>query len=205
MQLPIAHILAHLSLAACGAFAGLLEKKHVEDSETGFTPAHNETDPIRGPYSTYYTVRVGNGNPHIEYYNKQVSDTIHGCDQAGASCQASTSNSHTFGYSATGGITPFEWISRGFSVTESYTQGTSRGCSAGPPDHSVCLWYQQSCIAYTVRNVASGRSCGNTGGLYTLRSPMKGNACGKGYYCVVNTCRTIGQGYWYRGPDGTSC
>lgn len=31
----------------------------------------------------------------------------------------------------------------------------------------------------------------------TIKSPNSGNAGGHGWYCVIGTCRTKGEGYWH--------
>jgi hypothetical protein len=157
-----------------------------------------------GPYCYLSTVLVDGGNPHINYYNEQVTPTVSGCDQQDT-CTTGASQSTSFSWSlnfGTGGGSPI-WISGGFGVSKTVTNGVNEGCSAGPPNQNVCLWYQQAYVAYTVIDVWNNVLCGGTHSPYIMWSPTNGNACGLGYYCVVDDCRSMGEGYWtLSGPAG---
>jgi len=69
------------------------------------------------------TDRVGDGDPHQNYYHTQVTQTMN-CGRGG-SCTTSEMITHTIGYSINLGATLFEWIDGGFSVLEYWTTLTT--------------------------------------------------------------------------------
>ncbi|KAF2722382.1 hypothetical protein K431DRAFT_222232, partial [Polychaeton citri CBS 116435] len=134
----------------------------------------------------------GDGDPHQNYYEVQVTDNLN-CGMGGTGCSVSHLNSHTLGYTVSAGATLIAWISGGFSVDESYTTGETFTCDANPGD-TVCVWDSISYTAYTVINLKA--DCSAHGDPYVLKSPNSDNSEG-GYYCVYGSaCRSDGQGYW---------
>jgi len=202
MQLLSISLLVVLTLLSRSAFAGVIAKIDAENSRM-WSNDHLDKKTSRAlsqrediPPPCYLITRlVGNGNPHINYFAKQVTQTVSGCDQDNSQCSTGASQSTSFGWSASleGDA---EWISGGFEVSEEIENGVNEGCSTGPPNQNVCLWYQQAYVAYTVENVWSSALCGTDSSSYIIWSPTNGNACGIGYYCVVNDCRSLDQGYW---------
>lgn len=140
----------------------------------------------------------GNGNPHQNAWNSQLSETITCGQTAGCSVGRSNSKSHTVSFSATAKLA--QWISGDFSVSRSWTTGNSYTCNGAAGD-KVCIWYNTMHTAYTVHN--SLNTVGSFGCHgdpivspdFVLKSPNNNNA-GGGYYCVVGTCRNKDDAYW---------
>ncbi|KAF2022625.1 hypothetical protein EK21DRAFT_82865, partial [Setomelanomma holmii] len=142
--------------------------------------------PVQQPDTPSQTFRLlGDGDPHQNYYHKQLSEVI-SCGTA-PSCAAGyeVSRSYTIGFSA--GISADSWISAGFDLQESWTTGNEYTCYGGPGDS-----------VYTVRNWAQN-TCNSTPRRYSdnlvMKSPNKANR-GGGTYCVIGTCRAQGDAYW---------
>lgn len=91
-------------------------------------------------------------------------------------------------------VSPFEWISGGFSVSKSYTQSESYLCNA-EAGQTVCVWHNAPHTAYTVRNVRRvGFAVTYESDPFIMRSPKSAD---KGhFYCVRGHCRNRGDGYW---------
>lgn len=86
------------------------------------------TDQPPPPKTTTYrttSAKVGNGNPHQNPYHQQQTQTLP-CGPGG-SCSVSISKSHSISWTASEGV-QLGWISGGFSVSKSYTQGSSETC-----------------------------------------------------------------------------
>ncbi|KAH8777418.1 hypothetical protein F5883DRAFT_486721 [Diaporthe sp. PMI_573] len=147
------------------------------------------------------TRRVGGGNPHQNYFLKQLSQNIN----CGAATQCgvgeSSSRSYTIGWSAS--AEAWQWLSGGFDVGTSWETGREYTCTASSRE-TLCLWYNTAHTAYTVQNGMHNPCTGtqNSGGPYVMFSPNRRNQ-GGGYYCVVGTCRNQGDNYWdYNGRAG---
>ncbi|KAF2828371.1 hypothetical protein CC86DRAFT_465212 [Ophiobolus disseminans] len=138
---------------------------------------------------------TGNGNPHQNYFHKQLSENIF-CG-ASPSCLVGQSKSESFsiGFSTSGSADG--WFSAGFDVQKSWTTGNDYQCYGAAGD-TVCVWYNTAHTAYTGRPYTVN-SCDPGRRIYRkeiiMKSPNKANR-GGGYYCVVGTCRAQGDGYW---------
>jgi hypothetical protein len=146
-----------------------------------------------------FSLLEGNGNPAKWVFHKQVTETL---TCASADCSVSSTNSHTIGWSASVGFSP-PWTSGGFSVSESWSWGSSYTCGA-KPGQTVCVWYAIAHTAYWARQYwgsTTGKDiCNNPSDPFVIWSPNINNA-GGGYYCVIGTCRNNNDGYWEdRGP-----
>ncbi|KAF5675860.1 hypothetical protein FCIRC_7232 [Fusarium circinatum] len=148
------------------------------------------------------TVLVGAGDPHQNYFHKQLSENINCASAASCSVGQSDSTSYTIGWTA--GVSSPEggWISGGFSVSESWTTGNSYTCNAGKGE-TVCIWYNIAHTAYTVQEWTKNTCTEGSGGTpFVMFSPNENNK-GDGYYCVIGTCRSKGEGDWdYNGRAG---
>ncbi|KAK7418933.1 hypothetical protein QQX98_003636 [Neonectria punicea] len=150
------------------------------------------------------TYMVGDGDPHQNYYHKQISENIF-CG-ASPSCAVGyeQSESYTIGFSVSGDIT--SWLSGGFDVQKSWETGNSYTCYGAVGD-TVCVWYNTAHTAYTVRSVVTQQQpCSNpvetVSDPVVIKSPNSNNR-GGGYYCVIGTCRAKGDAYWDdNGPAG---
>ena len=143
---------------------------------------------------------VGNGDPHTDYFHKQVSDK-HNCGAGGEgdTCSVSYLTSYTIGYSINVGGS-VGWFSGGFSVQESVTTGNTYTCNAAA-DETVCVWVNIPHTAYTVeKGVDDVDYCDNQpDGPLVMESPTGE----MDYYCVRgDACRNNGEGYWCYGTDG---
>ncbi|KAH7263798.1 hypothetical protein BKA59DRAFT_490108 [Fusarium tricinctum] len=145
---------------------------------------------------------VGNGDPHQNYFHKQLSETINCGNAQSCSVGQSQTESFSIGFTLSAGGGGDNWISGGFSVTKSWTTGNSYTCSGGPGE-TICIWYNIAHTAYTVQDITSNPCTGSkTSSPYIMFSPNQNNV-GGGYYCVVGTCRAKGDGYWdYSGRAG---
>jgi len=87
-------------------------------------------------YSYRSSFMVGDGNPHQNFYDKQISENIN-CGAA-PSCTAghSVSKSYNIGFSTS--ATLDAWLSGGFAVGKSWTTGNSYSCTGGRGD-TVCV------------------------------------------------------------------
>ncbi|GKZ31583.1 hypothetical protein AbraIFM66950_000158 [Aspergillus brasiliensis] len=146
--------------------------------------------------------KVGDGNPHQNYWRKQLSENLDCGSAVHCTVGASQSKSYTVGWTATADAA--QWISGGFAVQESWTTGLDYQCTASSRQ-TVCIWYNTAHTAYTVQNglynVCTGFNPNNEAG-FVMFSPNQNNK-GGGYYCVIGTCRSQGQNYWDKsGPAG---
>ena len=161
--------------------------------------AAREASPIIGGCVPVQLTKLsGNGNPHQNAWDSQLSETISCGSAAGCSVGNTDSKSYTVGFTATAKLN--EWISGGFSVSQTWTTGNTYTCNGASGD-TVCIWYNTMHTAYTVYNeltMAGPWGC-DQGPVnspdFILRSPNTNNA-GGGYYCVVGTCRSQGEAYW---------
>ncbi|KAJ4296491.1 hypothetical protein N0V90_006536 [Kalmusia sp. IMI 367209] len=124
--------------------------------------------------STYV---VDDGDPHQNYYHKQLSEVIN-CGAA-PSCSAGyeVSKSYTIGW--TSGISADSWISAGFEVQESWTTGNEYTCYGASGD-DVCIWYNTAHTAYTVKNKVWNTCVDNErfSDPFVMKSPNKANRGG---------------------------
>ncbi|KAF2818344.1 hypothetical protein CC86DRAFT_433620 [Ophiobolus disseminans] len=140
------------------------------------------------------TVKVGDGNPHQNYFNTQLSEVI-SCQNA-PSCAVGfeKTKSYTVGFTMAG---TGSWISAGFEVQQSWSTGNQYTCYGAKGDN-LCIWYLTAHTAYTVRNRVQN-TCSGSGPRYSpnyvIKSPNKANR-GGGMYCVIGTCRAQGDTYW---------
>ncbi|KAH8170333.1 hypothetical protein LIA77_09114 [Sarocladium implicatum] len=146
-------------------------------------------------------VRVGDGNPHQNYYHMQISENAF-CGTA-PSCSAGyeETTSYTIGFTAE--ISADGWTSAGFNVQKTWETGNQYTCYGGAGD-TACVWYNTAHTAYTVKNVHYDSCLGSSdrSDPYVMWSPNQDNV-GGGYYCVVGTCRNINARYWdYSGRAG---
>ncbi|KAF5662963.1 hypothetical protein FHETE_7708 [Fusarium heterosporum] len=169
--------------------------------------AKREANPLVPPCSNVReTVLVGDGDPHQNYFHKQLSEVI-SCGSA-QSCSVSENESKSFTIGWTASVTPVAWVNGGFSVSLSWTTGNAYSCSGGHGE-DVCIWYKTAHTAYTVQNrervtgpCATDGKWHFTSDPFVMFSPNEGNR-GGGYYCVVGTCRAQGDAYWdYSGRAG---
>ncbi|KAK4184637.1 hypothetical protein QBC35DRAFT_477087 [Podospora australis] len=136
------------------------------------------------------TKLVGNGNPHQNPMNVQLSYPID-CGQG--QCSVGATESFTVGWSVSASIG--SWLSGGFAVSQSITTGNDYTCY-GAKNERVCVWKNQAQTAYTVRDIVQSSKCG----VLQERTPVvmwSPNSGGKGsyYYCVhgKNYCRNKGD------------
>ncbi|KAH7308430.1 hypothetical protein B0I35DRAFT_491514 [Stachybotrys elegans] len=126
--------------------------------------------------------RAGNGNPHQNPLNIQLSEPMQCGSRDGCEVNWATSRSITIGWSAS--ATAWQWLNGGFAVDMSIDTGNSYTCPGRANDY-FALWKNQAQTAYTVRNRLRV-SCGliqDVGGNYVMWSPNKNNRGGY-YYCV---------------------
>ncbi|GAQ40516.1 hypothetical protein AtubIFM55763_001444 [Aspergillus tubingensis] len=148
------------------------------------------------------TRKVGDGDPHQNYWRKQLSENLDCGNADHCTVGATQSKSYTIGWTATADAS--QWISGGFAVQASWTTGLDYQCTASS-HQTVCIWYNTAHTAYTVQNglynVCTGFNPNNGAG-FVMFSPNQNNK-GGGYYCVIGTCRSQGQNYWDKsGPAG---
>ncbi|KAH7152104.1 hypothetical protein B0J13DRAFT_255304 [Dactylonectria estremocensis] len=158
-------------------------------------------------YSVWYDTRlIGDGDPHQDYFHKQVGPA-QTCAQRGT-CFVGVGEEVSITISAelgTGGG-PTGWITGGFSVSQTKSSSTERGCY-GEAGDTVCQWSKTHHTAYTVqtKKYVQSRGCGTRvdedSGPYVIRSPNE-NSMAVEWYCVLNTCRGDGDRYWELGRAG---
>ncbi|PWY75429.1 hypothetical protein BO70DRAFT_253382, partial [Aspergillus heteromorphus CBS 117.55] len=152
------------------------------------------------------TTLVGDGNPHQNYLNKQLSPNTN-CTTTPCTLPSASPNSPSYSTTInwTSSATAAHWTSGGFPVTQSWTtppSGNNHSCSGGAGD-TVCLWYSTAHTAYTVQNEGVGSDgCAGDGGKglsnsqFVMFSPNKDNKGGGGYYCAVGFCGGLGGEWW---------
>lgn len=208
MQLLLASLLVTVTLVSRGVVAAptpddvFLDKRVVIDERGVIFEDKVIDERAIGPDPCIkFTEVVGDGNPHVNYYTKQVTPTVSGCGASNLQCSSGATQETSFDWSIDIGAEIYEWISGGFSVGGSIGSGTNEGCAATGASN-VCMWYEQAYVAYTVRNVWGGSCARNPpSDPFILWSPMDDNRCGIGYYCVQNTCQSENAGYWTKtGP-----
>ncbi|PWY78986.1 hypothetical protein BO83DRAFT_461263 [Aspergillus eucalypticola CBS 122712] len=136
------------------------------------------------------TRKVGDGDPHQNYWRKQLSENLDCVGADHCNVGASQSNSYAIGWTATADAS--QWISGGFAVQASWTTGLDYQCTASS-HQTVCIWYNTSHAAYTVQNGLYNvctRFNPNNGAAFVIFSPNQNNKC-------------QGQNYWDKsGPAG---
>ncbi|PNP84215.1 hypothetical protein FNYG_02903 [Fusarium nygamai] len=184
---------------------GALRLLNSKGSASGF--AKREANPINDPPACSVltsTSLVGDGDPHQNYFHKQLSEVVNCGTAQSSSVGNSQSVSYNIGWAAT--LTPVSWISGGFPVSESWNTGNTYTCT-GSAGEDVCVWYNTAHTAYTVQNkerdsCAVGGGWDSAGDPFVMYSPNESNR-GGGYYCVIGTCRAQGDNYWdYSGRTG---
>ncbi|KAF5660150.1 hypothetical protein FHETE_9123 [Fusarium heterosporum] len=184
----------------------------------------NERAPQDCSFLTQTSV-IDDGNPHQNYYDKQLSENINCGNAAGCTVGEMNSKSFTVSWSlGASGINAYEWISAGFAVEEQWTTGSNYECNGDPGD-TVCIWYNTAHTACrwhspyhlcpsgasleyannvglidTVHNVSHDTCDIHSGWVpdsdpFVMKSPNSSNR-GGGYYCVVGSCRAQGDAYW---------
>ncbi|PVH86353.1 hypothetical protein DL98DRAFT_567755 [Cadophora sp. DSE1049] len=140
-------------------------------------------------------VRIGNGDPHQNYLNTQISENIF-CGAADQ-CSVGRENSRSYGVSYSWGGNFGGWGSGGFAVDQSTTTGNTYSCTAHT-GQTLCMWRNTAHTAYSVqtreRNPCYADQWGER---YVLVSPNSNNV-GSYYYCVVGTCRNQGNNWMDR-------
>ena len=119
-------------------------------------------------------------------------------------CSAAITKAIAFTWNFMAAVTPFKWISAGFNVGKSYTSSETHTCN-GMANQQVCVWHNEIYTAYTVNNqitVCSSFGCSNKKPQTFVLSSPNSNNIGSGFYCVINTCRGKGEGYFDNGPAG---
>ncbi|KAL6352176.1 hypothetical protein LRP88_14620 [Fusarium phalaenopsidis] len=97
---------------------------------------------------TSQTRRVGNGNPHQNPLNIQLSEPMQCPGHIGCSTYHTTSRSYSIGWTANAATS---WISAGFDVVTATETGNSYVCNGNPNDF-FAVWKNQGQTAYTVQN-----------------------------------------------------
>ncbi|KAI8663172.1 hypothetical protein NCS57_00917300 [Fusarium keratoplasticum] len=150
---------------------------------------------------TSQTRRVGNGNPHQNPLNIQLSEPMQCPGHIGCSTYHTTSRSYSIGWSANAATS---WISAGFDVVRTIETGNSYVCNGNPNDF-FAVWKNQGQTAYTVQNGVYN-SCTNSwlsvGGHIIVWSPNANNRRGF-YYCVYgrNYVRAMGDRWLDTSPN----
>ncbi|KAK4039506.1 hypothetical protein C8A01DRAFT_36544 [Parachaetomium inaequale] len=128
------------------------------------------------------TVPVGNGDPHQNPLNIQVSIPLDCSDARGCTIGYQSQQTFGIGWSASASIAG--WISAGFAVEKSTSTGMYAECNGNPGDY-MAVWMSVGQTAYTVQ----GRrrpNCGATsyGPSRIVWSPNQNNK-NSYYYCVT--------------------
>ncbi|CAK4031393.1 Hypothetical predicted protein [Lecanosticta acicola] len=148
---------------------------------------------------------VGDGDPHQVWFDKQVSETVTCSPDPEDDCQSGVGKEWSVTLEADLGLASEEsWINGGFSVAYTWGSSSSEVCGSHSAGRNVCIWYSQAFTAYTVQAFESNACTGRrkVGDPFVITSPNKDNVGGEGFYCVVGTCRTNGQGYWHGSVPG---
>ncbi|KAI1880323.1 hypothetical protein JX265_001944 [Neoarthrinium moseri] len=162
----------------------------IEVAAVNATDNELEERQICGVHSSF-SVRVGDGNPHQNPMNVQLSENMD-CSRDGCIISRSESRSLSVSWSASG--TAWSWLNAGFAVEASIETGNDYQCPGNAGDF-FCLWKNQAQTAYTVRNrqvtCAGARDVGDN---FVMWSPNSQNRGGY-YYCVYgrNYCRALGD------------
>ncbi|KAG7284445.1 hypothetical protein NEMBOFW57_010818 [Staphylotrichum longicolle] len=130
---------------------------------------------------SHHTSRVGDGNPHQNPLNIQLS---HPMECGNGECEVGSFQSRSFTIGWTASATAYSWISAGFAVEMSIETGNSYNCH-GNAYEWVAVWKKIGQTAYTVQNYDLNPCTGSraNGPPFVMWSP---NAYERGtyYYCV---------------------
>ena len=159
----------------------------------------------------------GDGDPHQNYYNIQVSSNqiCSADDSCSAGEQQSKSFTINFSFGSNSNFKP-SFFQAGFGVSESWTTGNSYTCN-GDPGQTVCVFQRVAHTAVGESLPASHRSlthvqysvgeddpkCGSdpspSDPVAIMRSPNANNQGGS-FYCATGTdCQYQGYDFW--GPN----
>ncbi|KAK4196097.1 hypothetical protein QBC40DRAFT_258325 [Triangularia verruculosa] len=128
------------------------------------------------------TVRVGDGNPHQNPLNIQVSIPLD-CNK-NKECTVGYQHQQTFGIGWSVSASIAGWISGGFAVEKSTSTGMYAECGGEEGDY-IAVWMSVGQTAYTVQD-RRRPNCGvtNYGPSRIVWSPNKNNR-NSYYYCVT--------------------
>ena len=156
----------------------------------------------------------GDGDPHQNYYDIQVSDTIL-CDNGDCSAGETNSQSFTVGFSfGTNSNFKPTFFQAGFSVSETWTTGNTYTCD-GTAGESVCIWqrvahtavslmilriWPRSRLRFSQYSLGQSQSgvCNPpaSSDIAIMRSPNDNNL-GGGFFCVRGAgCQSKGANSW---------
>jgi hypothetical protein len=139
------------------------------------------------------TVPVGNGDPHQNPLNIQLS-LPHHCSNQKLGCTIGYQQQQTFGISWSASASIAGWISGGFAVEKSTSTGMYAECHGTEGDVSA-VWMSVGQTAYTVQD-RHQRNCGGTwyGATRIIWSPNQNNK-NSYYYCVTGKqyVRSVGD------------
>ncbi|KAK3994806.1 hypothetical protein QBC44DRAFT_367323 [Cladorrhinum sp. PSN332] len=149
-------------------------------------------------YPVIISEKVGDGNPHQNFYHKQLSENM-SCGSA-KECSATweKTKSYSVGWSAS--INGGAWTTGGFAVQTTWSTGNSYTCT-GDKNQKVCTWYKVAHTAFTVQNFFFNACYGTktkTGGTYVIFAPNQGNKnANGGVYCRTGSnCQGQGAEFW---------
>ncbi|KAI2618092.1 hypothetical protein GGR54DRAFT_606024 [Hypoxylon sp. NC1633] len=140
---------------------------------------------------------VGDGSPVQHLLHRQVTEPQQ-CAGQPAGCGVSFQNGKSTSYAWNVGLSGTEgygWINGGFSVTKTFTEGSSHSCPAD--NDAVAVWHAMAYTSYQVRTVYSGSCLDMDTAPYTIYSPNENNRDSPGFYCVRgDAVRNEGDQYW---------
>ena len=130
------------------------------------------------------------------FLHKQVTQPMQ-CTgrESGCSVAFTESDSFTIGFNVNlQDPGDYGWISGGFSVSKTWTEGKTYTCS-GEGD-TVAVWEPLAFTSYRVKETGTGNCVGDFRE-YTIYSPNTNNRGSPGFYCVYGEAvRNLGDAYW---------
>ncbi|KAK9415860.1 hypothetical protein SUNI508_09989 [Seiridium unicorne] len=145
-------------------------------------------------------VNVGDGNPHQRYHYKQLT---HQTDCSDGPCEIAYLDAQSYEIGFSGDLLGADWISGGFSVTQSHQTGNTPNCQSKPDEEQdiLCVWFRTAHTAYTVQNWKHDLNQNPTDGdkdgdPHVLTSPNDKNV-GHAYVCGRgDRCKEQGAEFW---------
>lgn len=139
---------------------------------------------------------IGDGSPMQHFLHRQATKPMRCGGSEGCGVEFNEQDTYTVEFNVNlAGTGSYEWISGGFAVSKSWSEGSTYTCEG--EGATVAVWEAIAYTSYNVRETVVG-NCVGQATEYTIYSPNDNNRGGPGFYCVRGDdyVRYKGDAYW---------